>query len=175
MTQPPDDLAPVGDDDGLGRDLEPRRVWRIAPVTAVLGAVVLLAAGVTGGVVAHASLSDDSTNTAGGPGQGQRGYPGFNRQPGQDGAQGNGPGTVGTVESVSGSTLKVKTQDGTEVTVTLTPDTDIQVTRKGTATDIAKGSTVVVTGTGSGSTVTARTVREGDFFGGRRPTPSPTG
>lgn len=179
--RPDEDFVQIGEDDALRKDLEPRKTWRIAPFTAILGAVVLLAAGVTGGVVAHASLAGDDNNTqaTNGPGRFQGG--GFRGQNGENppsGAPGNGGNaTIGTVESVSGTTMKVKRQDGTEVTVTLTDDTDIQVTKKGAATDLAKGSTVVVTGTGDGTSVTAESIREGDMFGGRRPgaTPSPTG
>jgi hypothetical protein len=143
MTQHPDEFSSVGEVKELDRDLEPRRTWKIAPVTAVLAGVVLLATGITGGVVAHASLAGDNSTTAQQPGQrgGPGSYPGFGgRQPGANG-DANGAATIGTVESVSGSTLKLKKQHGTEVTVTLTPDTDIQVTKQGAATDLTTGST----------------------------------
>lgn len=174
------EFVQIGDDDAINRDLELRRTWKVAPVTAILGAVVLLAAGVTGGVAAHAALAGNSnSNQSGSSGTGfQRGtYPGFgSRGQNGQGAPAGQPGgaTIGTVESVSGTTMKVKQQDGTVVTVTLTPNTDIEVTKKGSTTDLTKGSTVAVTGTGDGTSVTARTVRQGDLFGGRGPSAAPS-
>jgi hypothetical protein len=165
------EFVQIGDDNAINRDLEPRRTWKVAPVTAVLAGVVLLAAGgLTGAVVAHASAAGNNSPAAGANGQ-RGGYPGFANRGANPG--GGGPATFGTVESVSGSTLKVKTQNGTVVTVTLTPDTDIEVTRKGAATDLSKGSTIAVTGTGDSTAITATTVRQGDLFGGRRPAATP--
>ncbi len=166
-----DEFVQIGDNDAINRDLEPRRTGKVAPVTAVVAGVVLLAAGgLTGAVIAHASVAGNDSSAA--PTNGPRGgYPGFANRGANPG--GGGPATFGTVESVSGSTLKVKTQDGTVVTVTLTPDTDIEITRKGAATDLSKGSTVVVTGTGGSTAITATTVRQGDLFGGCRPAATP--
>ena len=173
----PAEFPPPGEDEVLRQDLAPRRTWRIAPVTAILGAVVLLAAGVTGGVAAHAALAGNSNQSGSGSGFQRGTYPGFGpRGQNGQGAPAGQPGgaTIGTVESVSGTTMKVKQQDGTVVTVTLTPDTDIEVTKKGSSSDLTDGSTVAVTGTGDGTSMTARTVRQGDLFGGRRPSAAPS-
>ncbi len=49
--------------------------------------------------------------------------------------------TFGTVVSVDGTTVTIKTQEGKTVKVETSSDTDITVTDEGTVDDLAKGDT----------------------------------
>ncbi len=83
--------------------------------------------------------------------QGQLGTPG---QPGPGpggapaGAAGQGRGTAGTVERVEGQTLVVSGQNGQQVKVTLTDQTQISRQVAGTVADVAPGIRVLVTAQG---------------------------
>lgn len=87
------------------------------------------------------------------------------RQPPQD----SGPqrGLVrGTIDSVSGSTWKLSTDNGRTLTVKLTASTRFghPGAEGGSASDFATGDEVIVVGTRSGSTLTAtRVLRLADF------------
>jgi riboflavin synthase alpha subunit len=71
--------------------------------------------------------------------------------------------TFGTVVSVDGTTLTVKTQDGKTVKVETTSDTKIQITEDGQVSDLAKGDSVVVNGATDDGTVKAETITEGSM------------
>ncbi|HVN13839.1 MAG TPA: hypothetical protein VMT69_17240 [Kineosporiaceae bacterium] len=79
---------------------------------------------------------------------------------------GNGTTTTvvvqtGTVTAKSDSTITVKSTDGYPVTWTLTSDTTVRTGwSQGSVKDIATGDTVMVEGTRSGTTTTARFVAE---------------
>jgi hypothetical protein len=55
-------------------------------------------------------------------------------------------GTMGTVESVAGSVVTLKTQDGTTVLVNISDSTSIQKTVEGSLSDIATGESITVSG-----------------------------
>ena len=75
--------------------------------------------------------------------------------------------TAGTISSVDGSTIVVKTTDNKTVKVTTSSTTAVQVTSKISLADLAKGDTVTVIGQTANGTVTATTIRRGDGgFGG---------
>jgi hypothetical protein len=106
-------------------------------------------------------------------GQGQAGQ----GQTGQGGAGGGfaggfGGATAGTIESITGSTMTVKEQDGTVVTVTTTGTTTVTKTDTAKVSDLKSGESIIVLGTkDSSGNVKATTVTEGQTgFGGRRPT-----
>jgi hypothetical protein len=81
-------------------------------------------------------------------GQGQQG----------GGAQGNVPEVVGgTVEKIDGSTLTVKTADGT-ATVTLSDSTKVQKQVEVKLSDLGLGETIMATGTREGDTLKATTI-----------------
>lgn len=68
-------------------------------------------------------------------------------------------GLSGTVGSVQGSTIKLTTNSGSTVTVTLLPSTTITRTAAAAPTDITAGETITVRGqTGADGATTAQTV-----------------
>ncbi|MEZ5179968.1 MAG: DUF5666 domain-containing protein [Acidimicrobiales bacterium] len=75
--------------------------------------------------------------------------------------------TMGTISSIDGDTVVVATADGTKVTVKTSDATTVTVTRAISVEDLAKGDTIMVTGTTSGTTVTAESIRKGELGMGR--------
>jgi hypothetical protein len=179
---PDDDFAQIGSDDEVNEALKPKKTLNLPAATAVLAGVVVLAIGLAGGAGLHAAFASDSTTTpqAGARGTGAGGYGGFRGQgqgtgTGQPGAGQAGSAAIGTVVSANDSQLVVKTENG-DVTVKLTGDTAIDITSKGTASDLKAGEQVVVSGETANGTLTARTVRQGNLApgGGFGRTPSAT-
>jgi hypothetical protein len=96
------------------------------------------------------------------------------------GGLGGRPGTSGTIASMNGASITVTdAQLGTTVSVTTSSATRVTVTKTVALSDIVKGDSVVVTGTGSGRAITATRIsdsgtraagsggRAGGRFGGR--------
>ncbi|HEY8913881.1 hypothetical protein [Lacisediminihabitans sp.] len=146
-----------------------RRKW----LTPTLAIVATLAVGLAGGVLighataASAQASGQAGFTRGLGGGGTGG--GTGGTGGGDGFAGGGF-TAGTIVSVTGSTIVVKTQDGTEKTVTTTGSTKVTKTTASTLADLKAGETVTVMGQASSNgDVTATSVAEGTLrqFGGR--------
>lgn len=85
-------------------------------------------------------------------------------------------GTIGTVSSINGNTLVVKTQSGVSTNVSLANNPTI-ITSTGTtgsASDIHTGDSVVVRGaTGSDGTVTAQQVRVNPSMNGQQQNSAP--
>ena len=80
--------------------------------------------------------------------------------------------TIGTVESIEGSTMTIATPDGRTITVVVPDGTSITSTVEVTLADIPVGSDVIVRGTeGDDGTLTADSVTEGTgrFPAGGRP------
>jgi len=78
-------------------------------------------------------------------------------------------GTVGTVESVDGNTVILKTDSGT-LTVLTTDTTLIEKTVSVDASGLEAGEQVIVSGTDNGDgTLTARSIRSVDVAGGFLP------
>lgn len=81
--------------------------------------------------------------------------------------QGNFPGVIGVVSTISGNTFSVTTKDGIVYTV----DVSNAKIKKGspsttaTITDIANGDTVMVRGTVTGTNVIAKSVLDGKLTG----------
>jgi hypothetical protein len=157
--------------------LKPKKTLNLPAATAVLAGVVVLAIGLAGGAGLHAAFAKDSTTTPQAGARGAGGYGGFRGQgqgTGQPGAGQAGSAAIGTVVSANDSQLVVKTQNG-DVTVKLTGDTTIDITSKGTASDLKAGEQVVVSGETANGTLTARTVRQGNLGGfGRNPSATPS-
>lgn len=83
-------------------------------------------------------------------------------------ARGGGGATVGTVESVSASTLTVKTPAGATATITLAADTEVRQTVAAQRTDLKAGQNVTVAGTaGADGNVQARTITIAPAAAGR--------
>lgn len=141
---------------------EMRRAARpFSKVTVALAGLVVIAAAFAGGAWTHSvfgsgSPSAGTTRPAGGP---QAGSP--NGTPGGTFRGGAGRGTSGTVERVEGSTVYVKTAQGTEVKVSTSDSTTIGLTQPGKLTDLEPGATVVVQGQpGQDGTVTAQAITQ---------------
>ncbi|HEY0616876.1 MAG TPA: hypothetical protein VGD15_04790 [Kribbella sp.] len=179
--QNPDDFAQIGSDEEVNAALTPKKTLNLPAATAVLAGVVVLAVGLAGGAGLHAAFASSSTTTTPQAGRGAGaaggGYAGGFRGQGQGAGQGGAPGSaaIGTVVSASSSQLVVKTQSG-DVTIKLTGDTTIDITSKGSASDLKAGEQVVVNGQTSNGTLTASTVRQGGVApgGGGRPSGTPS-
>lgn len=169
--QPPP--PPAGDD--LNELLARRERTKRSPVTLALVAVVLVAVGVLAGILVGRSMNN-STQASGFPGfRNGGGFPNGGSFPsgGPGGAFANGGNiTFGTIESVNGNTITVRTQSGDTVNVKVGNDTQIRVSKDGSISDLANGDTIVVGGSKNGSTVDATTITEGGvgLGGGTPPT-----
>ncbi|MFC6086123.1 hypothetical protein [Sphaerisporangium aureirubrum] len=178
--------SPFGGD--LDAELTPRPRARRAPrLTMVLGAGVLLVAGMVIGIQAHKTFGGDGRAGAvqallagggvRGGGAARAGGPGAGQGPGQAPGQGRGGAggqaggafgdvTLGTVKLVDGRKIYVETATGDLVVVTTTGDTKVQISKEGAVKDLKPGSTVVVQGKrGADGTVAATTVNQGGIAG----------
>ncbi|MEU8267236.1 hypothetical protein AB0B89_08705 [Sphaerisporangium sp. NPDC049002] len=169
---------------------------RMSTLTLVLGAGVLLVAGMLAGIQAQkawgsatggrqaavqALLSGNGgQQRTGGARTGYLGQGGQGSGQGGQGGQGAGGGqgqgafgnvTVGTIKLVDGGKIYLQTPDGGIVTVRTSGDTKVQVTKEGKVKDLKPGSTVIVQGErGGDGTVSATSVNQGGAtgaFGGR--------
>ena len=155
-------------------------------VTPVLAIVVALGIGLFGGILIgqHTGTAASASGVRAGFGGG--GFGGGNFGGGTGGAGSTGGSTArprggfaggftsGTVVSVSGDKMVIKTTQGTDVTVTTTPSTTVTKSSKVSLSDLKAGETVTAIGQPDGSgNVTATTVTEGGVagrfggFGGR--------
>lgn len=121
----------------------------------ILGIVILLIVGggaFYGGVSYGKSQTNASTTAA---------RASFAGRPGRTGAAGAGF-TMGTILSNDGSsiTLQLPTTTGGSKIILYSPTTQISKTASGTATDLATGTTVTVTGTAnSDGSITAQSIQ----------------
>jgi Domain of unknown function (DUF5666) len=121
-----------------------------------LGAGVLVVAAFFGGVWVHsATAGSNSTPVAqtprgNGGGRFGGGYPGGGTPPSganaPGGVGGGLRGTAGTIDRVEGNTVYVKMPNGTEVKVSTTDSTRVEVSQEGKLTDLKPGTSVVVQG-----------------------------
>lgn len=126
--------------------------------TIVLGALVLLAGGLAGGIfVGRATASGDQPGFPAGLGQPGQGGPAFG--PGA----GNADGSIafGTIESLDGGTITLRTPDGRTLTVRVGEGTEISVSEPGSIEDLEEGETVAVSGDRNGDTIEATSVTDG--------------
>jgi hypothetical protein len=131
----------------------------------------------SGSTIAATRVVDMGDDTSGGPFGGGIGQGGGNTPNGQF-RPGNGEGTppnrgdgfanrgdfaLGTVTKVSGTTITIKTDDGSSTTVTTSSSTTITKTRTSSVKALRVGQSVVVRGTtSSDGTVTASMISDGD-------------
>jgi hypothetical protein len=154
----------------------PRR--KLPLPTMLLASAMLIGAGVAGGVEIQKHFG---TSSPGGLGSlasvlGSRNFPSRSSSGGSSGfpsgtgsflgGSGSANTTIGTVLLVDGSTIYVTTSSGGVVKVKTTPSTTVQVTQSGSVSDLEPGSTVVITGSGSGGTVTAKSVSQSSSSSG---------
>ena len=140
----------------------------ITPVTRILLAVLVAAAGFIGGVLVERSQQPAASTTASSGAAAFRAG-GANAGAGAGGAGGAGGGaTVGTITLVDGSNIYVTTAQGDVVKVVTSPQTAISVSKTGTVADLDPSTTVVVQGTADADgTVTASQITQGGAgFGG---------
>jgi hypothetical protein len=156
-----------------GDDLESmlaarRPTRRLPPLTTILGALVLLAAGTAGGAWAQKRWGDSSSN-GGRAGAfaalaanraGRTGATGATS--GAFGARGGfGNATVGTVRLVDGKTLYVATSGGGVATVKTSATTTVRVTKSARLGTLKPGQTVIVQGTtGKDGSVAATSISQ---------------
>ena len=143
--------------------------------TLVLAGLLVIALSFAGGAWTHAAFGSSSSGTAraGGTAGGARGFgtgagtgtgtstgTGQQGTPGAGGARGAaGRGTVGTIEKVDGTTVTLKTTQGSDVTVSTSDSTTVGLTQPGKLSDLKPGATVTVQGrAGTDGTVAAQTI-----------------
>lgn len=146
----------------------PKRATRW--VTPTLALIAVLAVGIFGGVlIGHATSSSNASAASGlSRGFGAAGGTGSTKGIGKAGFAG-GSFTSGTIVSASGTTMVLKTKDGTQKTVTIAGSTAVTKTSKATVSELKAGQTVTVVGAaGSSGDIAATTISEGARgFGGR--------
>ncbi len=143
--------------DSLAQELKDAK-GGIGKPTIVLSAAVLVVAAFFGGVWANKSFGSPAPAAAP-PSQG-----GGLRGNGGNGANGGGfggRGTAGTIDHVDGTTVYVKTNNGTVVKVSTSDSTKVLLTKPGALTDLTAGTTVTVQGQADSSgTVSAQTITQ---------------
>lgn len=146
----------------------------VGKATIGLVAAVLLVGAFFGGVATHAALAKPATTTNNAtPGNGNgRQFPGGGQFPGGQGNNGQTPGggfrggTAGTIDHIDGTTVYVKTQNGSIVKVSTTDSTQVRITQQGKLSDLKPGETVLVQGnTGTDGTVSANAITQGQLRG----------
>lgn len=133
-------------EDDLNTDM--RRAARpMSKPTMVLAGVTAAVVVFAGGAWTHAALGSSSPST---PARGQNLPQGYG-QGGFGGARGNGAATgttgratTGTIESIDGTKLTLRTAQGGEVTVSTTDSTTVSVSQKSKLSDLKPGAKVVV-------------------------------
>lgn len=135
-------------DDGLRTPAEPPARSRFAPVsasTAVLGlggALLLIGGFLTGYVVKDATSNEAPRAVAGRFVEGRPApEPPGGREPGKAGNV-----TFGTVESVDGDEVTIKTRSGETVTVKVSDDTKVAMESGDNVSDLDEGDAVIVHG-----------------------------
>lgn len=79
-----------------------------------------------------------------------------------------GQNVFGTVDSVDGTTITVKTRTGTTSKIQLAANGKVRKQADGQISDIKPGDTVVANGAMSGDVLQATTIQIGGGFGGQR-------
>lgn len=174
-----DGFAPGSVDTDVDEEFAPRRRQRLGRPTAALAVLVVAAGGFLAGAYVQKTQAPAAASAAGRPTGGGAAFAGVGRGAGRTGGTGattatgaggtaspptsspstadSGPAVIGQIVKVSGNTVVVQNLGGQQVTVTLNSDTAI--TKAATASDLAPGQTVTVSGnTGSGGAVDATTV-----------------
>jgi hypothetical protein len=143
-------------------------------LTIALGVIVVVALAFGAGAWTHAALGGASTSSAtatggaggraggaGGRAGGTGTGTGTGGAPGGTGGRGGaaGRGTIGTVDRIDGTTVYIKTFQGTDVAVSTTDSTRVATSQPGQLSDLKAGTSVTVTGaTGSDGSVTAQSI-----------------
>jgi hypothetical protein len=163
---------------------EMRRTRVTTPVTRVLLALVVIAGTfLLGAVVARSQYKPSSASGAESliaqiraATGGATGASGASGATGGSGAPaglfgGAGGGTFGTVKLVDGANVYVEDMQGNVIKITTKPTTTVSVTKDGTVSDLAPGSTVIVQGKQSadGASVAATSISQSAGLGGRGP------
>ena len=168
--------APESGDDDLKTLLAKRQHAKPNKWTWILIALLAVALGFAAGAFMQKQVSAVSDRTAppslpGAPAGDQPSAPSSGADVGTDDPSGAGAGqgfappgdlTVGTVESIDGSTMTVATRDGRTVTVVVPEDASVTSQVDVALSDLPEGASVVVRGDiGDDGSVTATSVSEG--------------
>jgi hypothetical protein len=150
-------VSEMSDDDD-GTLLPPPRRRRVAPLTAVLGVVVVAGAGFLGGVQVQKSQTPATSVRTGAQGAGAAGNgtqaagrtgaagAGGTGAAGAAGAGGGGRGTVGQVKLVDGTNIYVTDTSGNVVKVATGASSRITKVQPASVADVHPGDTVVIQG-----------------------------
>jgi hypothetical protein len=132
----------------------PRKSTSGRALNLLLGLAVAVAIGGVAFAIGRGTAPATAARFPGGLGNGAN--PGASFVPGASGLPGGGQGgpgglfgggglaISGTVESVDGDTLTIKTDDGTTIEVTIGTDTDYHTQAAATVSDVTSGATVSV-------------------------------
>ncbi|MEO6472789.1 MAG: DUF5666 domain-containing protein [Aeromicrobium sp.] len=185
----PSDEQPTQDlPDSGSPKAETLSTWRTAfsgvPRAALAaGSAILIGIGLVGGYAINAVAGEDTRQHRSpfGYERGNAPHPGDGRHPGEGRFPGGGQGpadrpgpnlagnaTIGTVSSVDGNTITLKTVNGDTVKITASSGTKVTINKTGKVSDLSDGDTVVVQGTkDNDGNVTAKSIDEGGFGGFR--------
>lgn len=152
----------------------PKGKWLLPKPAVIIAAVLLLAIGFVGGLFVGKTYGGSSggssfpggTSGFSGPESGTSGGTGGGTAPSGAAGPGGSDATTGTITSIGDNTITLTTQSGSTVTVKVSDSTSITVTKDGSLSDLAKGDTIVVSGSTSDDTLTATSITEGSSFGG---------
>lgn len=146
-----------------------RRGGRSTTTTVIL-CLVLVAVGLLGGVfIGHHFGQPAAAATGGNARFGQGGFPGFGNGSGAPPSfPAGGQLQFGTITSINGNTITLKSRTGATLKVNVGSGTTIQVTKSGSIGDLGTGDTIVVVGSkSSDGSIAAQRISEGGGFGGR--------
>ena len=169
------DLDDITPDESLLADVRKTRVT--TPLTRALLALVVIGAAVLGGAMLERSQHKTSSSSSaqsliaqiraavGGGASGASGASG-----GGGGLFGGGAGgaTIGTVKLVDGNNVYVQSLQGNTIKVTTSPTTKVTISKTGTVSQLAPGSTVIVQGKQNkgGTSMSATSISPSAGFGG---------
>jgi len=176
-----DDITP---DEGLLAEVRKTRIT--TPATRVLLALVVIAGTFLAGAAVerwqHKPSSASSAQSLIAQFRAGRGAAGTSGASGASGTGGGGAGgggffggggaggaTFGTVKLVDGTNVYVQDAQGNTIKVTTKPSTTVSVTKSGTLSELAPGSTVIIQGKQSadGVSMAATSISQSTGFGGR--------
>ena len=172
------DLEDITPDESLLADVRKTRIT--TPVTRALLALVVIGAAVLGGAMLERSQHKTSSSSGaqsliaqiraavGGGASGASGASGSGGAAALFGRGGTGGSTIGTVKLVDGNNVYVQDLQGNTVKVTTSPTTKVTISKTGSVSQLAPGSTVIVQGkqNKSGTSMSATSISPSTGFGG---------
>jgi hypothetical protein len=170
------DVDSIVPDQTLLADVQRTRIT--TPLTRLLLALVVLGGAFLAGALVE--RTQHKTSSSGGSGldalaaqfRNRLGGQGASGASGASGGLGGGNGsTVGTVKLVDGKNVYIQDFSGNVVKVTTSASTEVDVTSKGTVSDLRPGTSVIVQGTASndGTSTAATSISQSSGLGNGAP------